>query len=149
MCNFLQMHLQEPEFSFWFTSDAFLMRHVSSFWDSYMKFLQGDLWAKVVRERTTYCVTWGVPKRIPSSVSTSRLRSDSSSWEKSLRNHEEQEDRKKGMLSNQPQLTCITPTALLGSWVLQPMKVWRPSGLTSRSVPNGKGPLRNPLQRIL
>jgi hypothetical protein len=26
------------------------------------------------------------------------------------------------MLSNQPQLTCVTPTALLGSWVLQPIE---------------------------
>ncbi len=31
---------------FWFTSDAFLKRHVSSFWDSYVKFLQWDLRAK-------------------------------------------------------------------------------------------------------
>jgi hypothetical protein len=37
-------------------------------------------------------------------------------------NPEEQEDRKKGTLSNQPQLTRITPTALLGSWVLQPIE---------------------------
>jgi hypothetical protein len=29
---------------------------------------------------------------------------------------------RKGMLSNQPQLTCVTPTALLGSWVLQPIE---------------------------
>jgi hypothetical protein len=41
---------------------------------------------------------------------------------KSLRNPEDQDDRKKGMLSNQPQLTRITPTALLGSWVLQPIE---------------------------
>ncbi len=119
--NFLLMHLQEPDF-FWFMSDAFLKRHVVSFWDSYMKFLQGDLQAKVVPERTTYCITWGVPWRVPSSVSTSRLCSDSSSWEKSLRNPEEQEDHKKGTLSNQSQLTHITPTALLGSWVLKPIK---------------------------
>jgi hypothetical protein len=46
------MHLQEPEF-FWFTSDAFLKRHVLSFQDSYVKFLQGDLRAKVVPEGTT------------------------------------------------------------------------------------------------
>jgi hypothetical protein len=32
------------------------------------------------------------------------------------------EGRKKGMLSDHPQLTCITPTALLGSWVLQPIE---------------------------
>ncbi len=125
MHDFLQMHLQEPDF-FWFMSDMFLKRHISSFWDSYMKFLQGDLQAKVVPERTTYCVTWGVPQRVPSSVSTSRLRSNSLSWEKSLRNPEEQEDPKKGMLSDQPRLTRITPTALLGIWVLQPME-----GMTS------------------
>jgi hypothetical protein len=41
---------------------------------------------------------------------------------KSLRNPEDQDDRKKGTLSNQPQLTRITTTALLGSWILQPIK---------------------------
>jgi hypothetical protein len=41
---------------------------------------------------------------------------------KSLSNPEDQDDCKKGMLSNQPQLTRVTPTALLGSWVLQPIK---------------------------
>jgi hypothetical protein len=39
---------------------------------------------------------------------------------KLLRNPEDQDDRKKGTLSNQPRLTRVTPTALLGSsWVLQ------------------------------
>jgi hypothetical protein len=38
---------------------------------------------------------------------------------KSLRKPEDQDDRKKGMLSNQPRLMRLTPTALLGSWVLQ------------------------------
>ncbi len=104
---------------FWFTSDKFLKRPVLSYWDSYKKFLWGDLRVKVVPERSTYCITWGVPRRVPSSVSTSRLCSDSLSWEKSLRNPEEQEDCKKGTLSNQPRLTCVTPTVLLGSWVLQ------------------------------
>ncbi len=42
MHNFLKMPLQEPDF-FWFMSDAFLKRHVLSYWDSYEKFLQGDL----------------------------------------------------------------------------------------------------------
>ncbi len=107
-------------------SDAFLKRYILSFWDSYVKFLRGDLQAKMVPERTNYCVTWGVPQRVPSRVSTSRLRSDSLLWENSLRNPETQEDREKGMLSNQPQLTRVTPTALLGSWVLQPIE-----GMTS------------------
>jgi hypothetical protein len=39
-----------------------------------------------------------------------------------LRNHKEQDDRKKGTLSNWPQLMRITLTALLGSWVLQQIK---------------------------
>jgi hypothetical protein len=103
-------------------SDAFLKRSISSYQDSYMKFLQGGLWAIVVPERTTYCITWGVPRRVPSSVSSSRLRSDALSWAKCLRNPEDQDDHKKGMLSNQLQLTHVTPTALLGSWVLQPIK---------------------------
>ncbi len=41
---------------------------------------------------------------------------------KCLRIPEDQDDREKGTLSNQPQLTHVTPTALLGSWVLQPIK---------------------------
>jgi hypothetical protein len=36
-----------------------------------------------------------------------------------LRNPEDKDGCKKGMLSNQPQLIRVTPTALLGSWVLQ------------------------------
>ncbi len=76
-CDFLQTHLQESEF-FWFTSNAFQKRRISSCWDSYVKFLPGGLRAKVIPERTTYCVTWGVPRRVPSSVSASRLRSDAS-----------------------------------------------------------------------
>ncbi len=87
---------------FLFMSDVFLKRHVLSFWDSYMKFLRGHLRAKVVPERTIFCVIWGAPRRVPSSISTSRLRSDSLSWETSLRNPEEQEDHKKGTVSDQP-----------------------------------------------
>jgi hypothetical protein len=56
MRDFLQTHLQEPDF-FWFTSDAFLKRPILSFQDSYVKFLLGGLQAKVVLERTTYCIT--------------------------------------------------------------------------------------------
>ncbi len=68
---------------FWFTSDALLKRHTRAFY-------QGGLWAKVVPKRTTYCISWGVSQRVPSSVSASRLRSDPLSWEKTLRNPEEQ-----------------------------------------------------------
>jgi hypothetical protein len=41
---------------------------------------------------------------------------------KSLRNPEDQDDNKKGTLLNQPQLTRVTPIALLSSWVLQPIE---------------------------
>jgi hypothetical protein len=41
---------------------------------------------------------------------------------KSLRNPEDQDDCKKGMLSDQPRLTRVTPTVLIGSWLLQPIK---------------------------
>jgi hypothetical protein len=39
-----------------------------------------------------------------------------------FKNPKDQDGRKKGKLSNQPQLERVTPTALLGSWVLQPIK---------------------------
>jgi hypothetical protein len=38
---------------------------------------------------------------------------------KSLRKPEDQDDCKKETLSDQPRLTRVTPTALLGSWVVQ------------------------------
>ncbi len=129
---------------FWFTSDTFLKRHVSSFWDSYVKFIQEDLQAKVVPERTTYCITWGVLLWVPSSVSTSRLCSYLSSWEKSLRNPEEQEDHEKGTLSDQPQLTCVTPTALLGSRVLQPIKDMMSLGIDFEMPAKWQGSIEEP-----
>ena len=43
-----------------------------------------------------------------------------------LKNPNDQDDCKKGMLSNQPQLTCVMPTALLGSRKRQPIE-----GMTS------------------
>ncbi len=83
------------------------------------------------------------------SVSTSRLRSDLSSGAEASGSQKNKMTARKGTLSNQPRLTRVTPTALLGSWVLQPIEVRCSSGLTSRSVTYGKGSLRNPLQRIL
>ncbi len=129
---------------FWFTSDAFLKRQVLSFQDSYGKFLWGDLQATVVPERTNYCVTWGVLQRVSLSVSTIRLCSDSSSREKSLSNPEEQEDRKKGTLSNQPRLTRVTPTALLGSWVLQPIEDMTSLGTDFKKHAKWQGSIEEP-----
>ncbi len=39
-----------------------------------------------------------------------------------LKNPKNQDDHKKGTLSNQPQLTHVTPTMLLGSWERQPIE---------------------------
>ncbi len=39
-----------------------------------------------------------------------------------FKNPKDQDGRKKGTLRYQPRLKRITPTALLGSWVLQPIK---------------------------
>jgi hypothetical protein len=117
----------KSRFFFWFTSDKFLKRPVSSNQDSYMKFLRGGLRAKVVPERTTYCITWGVPQRVPSSVSASRLRSDVPSWAKASGTPKiKMTNCKNGTLSDQPWLMSVAPTALLGSWVLQPIE-----GMTS------------------
>ncbi len=67
-----------------------------------------------------------------------------------LRNPEEQDDRNKGTLSNQPRLMCVTPTALLGSWVLKPIKDMTSLGTDfEMHMPTGKGMLRNPLWRNL
>jgi hypothetical protein len=82
-------------------------------------------------------------------VSTSRLCSDSSSGAEASGSQKNKMTARKGTLSNQPRLMRVTPTALLGSWVLQLIEVRSSSGLTLRSVPYGKGPLRNPLQMIL
>jgi hypothetical protein len=41
---------------------------------------------------------------------------------RTLRNPKDQDGHEKRMLSNQPQLTRVTPTVLLGSWVLQPIE---------------------------
>jgi hypothetical protein len=39
-----------------------------------------------------------------------------------LRNPEDHDGFKKRMLSNQPRLMRVTPTRLLGNWILQPIK---------------------------
>ncbi len=92
--NFLQMHLQEPEFFFWFTSDAFPKRPVSSCQDSYVKFLQGHLQAKVVPKQTLIAFLEESREEY-----LKRLCKQTPLWlvimRKSLRKPEEQADRKK------------------------------------------------------
>jgi hypothetical protein len=63
---------------------------------------------------------------------------------KLLRNPEDQDDQKKGMLSDQPQLTCVTPTALLGSWVLQRIKGMTSFGTDFVTHTNWQGSVKEP-----
>jgi hypothetical protein len=58
-----------------------------------------------------------------SSVSTGRLRSDSSSGAEASGSQKNKMTTRKGRWSNQPRLTCVTPIALLCSWVLHPIEV--------------------------
>ncbi len=55
-----------------------------------------------------------------------RLIKDSPLWQgimsMTLKNPKDQDGHKKGTLSNQPRLMRITPTVLLGTWVLQPIE---------------------------
>jgi hypothetical protein len=87
-CNFLQTHLQEPEFVFgsqvtsvWRDPSYHIKTSMRNFYKEIyeQKWYQKGLLIALLEE------LW----RVPSSVSTCRLRSDLSSWEKSLRNLEE------------------------------------------------------------
>ncbi len=53
-----------------------------------------------------------------------------------------------GMLSDQPQILCISSTAFLCCRGHSCSKIWRPSRLTLRCMPYGRGTLRILLRRI-
>ncbi len=63
--------------------------------------------------------------RSPTKRTFKRLIKDTLLWcvvmSTNLKNPKDQDDHKKGSLSNQPRLTRVTPTALLGSWGQQPI----------------------------
>ncbi len=61
-----------------------------------------------------------------------------------LKNPKDQDGRDKVMLSNQPQLTCATPTALLGSWVLQPIEDMTPLRTDFEMHANWRGSVEEP-----
>jgi hypothetical protein len=61
-----------------------------------------------------------------------------------LRNPEDQDGCTKRMLSNQPQLTRVTPTALLGSWVLQLIKDMTSLGTDFKVHANWQGYIEEP-----
>jgi hypothetical protein len=88
------MHLQEPEFLFWFTSDTFCKRAVSSYQNSYVNFYEEVYEQRWYQKRTTYRVSGGVPQRVPQES----LCKQTLLWlvirSRSLRNPEEQDDHK-------------------------------------------------------
>jgi hypothetical protein len=126
----------------------FCERSVSVYQDSYVNFYVEVYERRLYRERTTYRVLGGVTQEY-----LKHLTKQTPFWlvvrNRSLRNPQEQVDCKKRDLSNQPQLTSVTPIALQCIWVLEPIKVWHSSGLTLRRVPYGKGLWRSPLRRFL
>jgi hypothetical protein len=56
-----------------------------------------------------------------------------------LKNPKDQDGHKKGMLSNQLQLMRVKPTALLGSWVLQPIEAMTSLGTDFETHANWQG----------
>jgi hypothetical protein len=57
-------------------------------------------------------------------------------------------NREKRTLSDQPQLSRVSSTALLRCWGQSRSKMWCPSWLTLRRMPYGRGMLKIPLQSI-
>ncbi len=118
------------EFFFWFTSSRFCKQPILfEVLAPTSLFLWGSHMRREYHKRTT-------------------LRSKSSTI-KGLLYAPVPDNCEKGMLSDQPRLSCITSTALLCCWGRSRSKIWRPSWLTLRHMPYGRGTLRIPLQRIL
>ncbi len=67
---------------------------------------------------------------------------------KRLRNPEGQDDHEKETLSDQPRLTHVTPTALLGSWVLQPIKDTTSLGTDFETHAKWQGSIEEPAAKI-
>ncbi len=147
--DFLQTHLQEPEILFFGSRVRRFVRDPSHHIKTPTWFFSMRSTSKGGTGNGLLIAFLEESRKSTSSVSTGRLRSDSLSGVEASGSQKNKMTARKRTLSNQPRLTRITPTVLLTSWVLQPIKVWRSSGLTLRSVPYGKGPLRNPLWRIL
>ncbi len=118
------------EFFFWFTSSGFCKQPVLfEVLAPTSLFLHGSHMQREYRKRTT-------------------LRSKSSTI-KGLLYAPDPDICKKGMLSDQPQLSRITSTALLCCWGRSRSKIWCPSWLTLRCMPYGRGTLRIPPQSVL
>ncbi len=116
-CNFLQTHLQEQEF-FWFTSYAFLKRPaLFKYW-----LLRPFFYKEATSESSTekgllYALEEFCEEHFKCLSLDTPLWYDVMST--SLKNPEE---HRKGTLSDQPQLTRVTSTALLSHWGWQSLK---------------------------
>ncbi len=117
------------EFFFWFTSSGFdkqpILFEVLALASL---FLQGSHMQREYYKKTTLC--------------------SKSSTIKGLLYAPDPDNCEKGTLSDQPRLSRITSMALLCCWGCSCSKIWRPSWLTLRRMPYGRGTLRIPLQRI-
>ncbi len=123
-------HVLNQEFFFWFTSSGFRKQPILfEGLASTSLFLWGSHMQREYCKRTT----------LPSESSTI----------KGLLYAPDPDKCEKGTLSNQPQLSRVTSTALLCCWGCSCSKIWCPLWLTLRCMPYGKGRLRIPLQRIL
>ncbi len=85
---------KSQKFFFWFTSDAFCKRPMSSYRDSHMNFFKEIFKQRWYRKRTTYCVSGGVTQEY-----LKCLYRQTPLWlvirSRSLRIQKEQDDRKK------------------------------------------------------
>ncbi len=79
----------------WFTSDAFCTRHILSYQDSYVKFYEEIYKQRWCQKPTTYRVSWGVPRRVLFKCCCKQTPLWLVVRSRSLRNLEEQDDRKK------------------------------------------------------
>jgi hypothetical protein len=105
---------------FWFTSDMFLKRPILFKYRLLCPFLQISL---VVVAKAVPRKDFLLHLRSPAKSTFNCLTLDTPLWRgnmsTSLKNSKE---HKKGTVSNQPRLPCITPTVLLGSWGRQPLE---------------------------
>ncbi len=110
-------------------SSGFLKRSILlKYWLLRPFFLRGSHMQEQYRKMTTLCSKSSTIKRLLYAPNPEKC--------------------KKGTLSDQPQLSRVTTTVLLCCWGRSCSKIWRPSGLTLRCMPFGRGTLSIPLWRI-
>jgi hypothetical protein len=118
------------EFFFWFTSSGICKQPV--LFEVLAPTSLFPQWSHMWREyckRTTLC--------------------SESSTIKGLLYAPDPDNHEKGTLSDQPQLSRVTSTALLCCWGRNCSKIWRPLWLTLRLMPYGRSTMRIPLRRVL